>query len=203
MTFKEIREEAIERGFNDFEQSSARLKRWVNQAYREITDAYAWPFLKASKEGTAPVTISDLGHVLSFTDKTNEFVLTFADERELNQIDPAIDETGTAQRWYRASETELKVWPADTTSTFLVKYVKTPAELKEDSDEPVVPKVYQDLIVDGTVIRLYKNRDNAEMARAVREEWREGLQRMRAQLLQPNLDGPRFVQRSGWLGDYL
>lgn len=203
MTFKEVREEVVARGFDDFEQSDARVKRWVNIAYREITDAYAWPFLATSKEATMPMTISDLGHVLSVTDKSHENILIFADERELNRLNPTLDETGTAERWYRASETQIKVWPADTTSTFIVKYLKTPAELSADGDALVIPAAYQELVVDGAVLRAYKNRDNYEAAQAVRAEWREGLGRMVGQLLYPNYDGPRFVQRTGLPGDYL
>lgn len=204
MTYKEIREEVVARGFNDFEQSDARIKRWVNQAYREITDAHPWPFLEATKEGTAPVEIEDLGHVLSVANTTTESFLNPADRRQIVELDPKLDDSETNPvLWYRQGETEVKVWPADTTSTFVVRYLKTPAELKEDSDKPVIPTAYQDIIVDGAVVRAYKNRDNYEAVQAVRTEWEGGLRQMVHALLKPNYDAAYTVIRTGFAGDYL
>jgi hypothetical protein len=204
LTYKEIREEVVARGFDDFAQSDARIKRWVNQAYREITDAHPWPFLEETKEGTAPVTVSDLGHVLSVSNKTNESILGSADRRQIVGLDPKIDDTASVPSlWYREGETSVKVWPADTTSTFVIRYLKVPAELKEDSDEPVIPKAYQDLIVDGAVIRAYKNRDNFEAAQFVRGEWEGGIRQMVHALLRPNYDSDYTVIRTGYPSDYL
>lgn len=204
MNFKEVREEVVARGFDDFAESDARIKRWVNQSYRELCDEYPWPFLEANKEGTAPLTIEDLGHVLSVTNKTNESTLAPLDRRQAVGLDPKLDDTATQpSNWYREGETTVKVWPADTSSTFLVRYLKTPKELSEDADTLVIPAAYQDLVVDGAVIRAYKNRDNFEAAQFVRAEWERGVRQMVHALLRPNYDRPYLATRTGFPADYL
>lgn len=206
MTFKDIYEEVSERGFSELLTEAdqlVRLKRWVNQAYREITDLAHWPFLEATKEGTAPLTIADLGHVLSVTNKTKDATLDYLDRRTAVVFDPALNDTGTAEAWYREGETSLRVSPLDTTSTLVVRYLKTPVELADEGDVPLLPTPYQDLIVDGAVVRALKNRDNYEAAQFVRQEWKAGVAQMKHALLKPNYDRERTIIRTGAPGDYL
>lgn len=206
MTFKEIYEEAARRGFTDMLTDATqlpRLKRYVNQAYREITDVAHWPFLEAGKEGPAPLAITDLGHTLSVTNKTAEEVMQYMDRRQVVERDPALTDTGVGVIWFRASESSIAVYPLDTASTFIVRYLKVPADLVADADVPILPPAYHDVIVDGTVIRLLKNRDSYEAAQFVRQEWERGIQNMKHALLRPNYDGDRRIVRTGSPGDYL
>jgi hypothetical protein len=206
VTFEELVSEVTNRGFDDLKDGGAqetRVKRWVNQAYHELLDDSAWPFLEATQEGTAPLTISELGHVLSFTDKTDEAPLRYIDRRTVLKMDPALSIVGIAEVWYREGESSLKVWPANTTATYVVRYLKTGADLSAASDTPLVPTRFQDLIVDGAVVRAYKNRDNFEAAQAVRKEWERGLAQMRHALLKVNYDANVMIQRTGRWGDYL
>lgn len=205
MTFQELYEEAAERGFNDLLQSEAqktRLKRWVNQSYREIIDLAPWPFLDASKEGAAPLTVADLGHVLSVTAVSSDSVLRFLDSRSVTGMDPTRNDTGSPGYWYLEGETTIKVYPAEA-GTILVRYRKVPAALSADADTPVLPAEYHDLIVDGTVVRAYKNRDNFEAAQFTRQEWERGIKGMTHALLKPNYDRERLIVRTGTAADYL
>lgn len=207
MTFKELQEEAAARGFSEMFTDPAqlpRLKRWINESYREILDLNRWPFLEATKEGTAPLTIADLGHVLSVTNKTADSTLRYEDRRQVVENDPTLNDTGVAEVWFRAGETQLAVHPLDTASTLTVRYVKTPAKLLADADEPILPESYQGLIVDGTVIRLLRNRNNYEAAQFERQEWQHGIKGMEHALMKPNYDGnERLIVRTGGVGDYL
>lgn len=205
MTFKELWEEAASRGFRDMLDPARlpRLKQWVNEAYREIIDTAQWPFLEATKEGTAPLTIADLGHVLSVTNKTVEAPVDFLDRRTAVDLDPALDDTGTAQYWYREGETSLRAYPADTSSTLVVRYLRVAARLTADGDVPLIPTDYLYLVVDGTVVRALRNRDNYEAAQFVRQEWGRGVAQMKRALLKPNYDRERMIVRTGEPGDYL
>src|SRR5690242_15944109 len=101
----------MERGFEDLGVDSAKPKRIANAAYFEVCEQRPWPFLATgSVEGTAPIEVSDLAHVLAFTQ--GDSLLRGADERELVRYDPALTATGTATRWYQSGG-ELKVWPSD------------------------------------------------------------------------------------------
>ena len=205
MTFAELIAEVQARGFDDLDDATgeARIKRWLNDAYREITDAYPWPFLEANKEGTAPMTFTDLAHIHSLTDKTNGILLAPMDRRSVVALDPKLSETGTASCWYMEGDQVLKVYPADTSSTFLARYIKRPAALAESTDEPLIPTAYQGIIVDGAVVRALKNRNNYEAAQFVREEWQRGLNQMVIALLKKNYDQPMTTQRTGLAADYL
>lgn len=206
MTFKELQEEVWNSGFSDLQDGGTqetRVKRWLNTAYGEIADYAAWPFLEATKEGKAPLTIEDIGHVLSVVDSTNENQLFPVDRRELISADPKLAETGSAVRWYVETETSLKVWPADTSSTFIVRYLKVPVELKEATDKPIIPTRFHELIVRGALIRAYENRDGYEAGREQRADWERGMRQMVGALLAVNYDRAPLTRRVGWAFDYL
>lgn len=206
MTLEELMTEFFSRGFDDLRGNAAeevRVKRWLNYAYREVCEEQPWPFLETTKEGTAPQTITNLGHVLSVTDVTNKNQLRYADRRTLVAIDPTLAATGNAERWYMEGETSLKVYPANTSATFLTRYVKAVADLSATSDEPIVPANYQELIIEAAVVRAYKNRDNADAAKFIREEWKAGIERMTRNLIKRNYDSERSLMRTGRPGDYV
>lgn len=205
MTFKELIEEVSARGFefiaND-EEGEARIKRWINQAYREIIDYRAWGFLEGEKEGKAPLTIADLKHVLSVVNVSNGERLTFATRAGLERWNPGLTEVGTATQWFLDGEDELRVFPSDADSTIQVRYLLKPPDLKEDGDEPIFDADYHDLIVDAAVVRAYKNTDNFEAAGFVRQEFDRGMRNM-VRNLRKSYDGNRMIQRSGTVDDYL
>lgn len=206
MTFAELVTEFMARGFDYLGTTAGevRAKRWINDAYQEITDYADWPFLEATAEGTAPLSVTELGHVLSAANKTVESPLKPVDRRNIVQsFDPALKMTGTAYLWYREGETTIAVWPGDTTSTIAVRYVKKPPELSATSDVPVLPTRFHSLIVDGAAVRAYKDKDNFEAGQFVRQEWERGLKQMVNALLQPNHDSDQLVRRTGYLTDYL
>lgn len=203
-SLKELRQEVYARGFDDLdnEEGEPRVNRWINQSAREIYDYAPWPFLEGTVSDTAPLVISQLGHVLSLADETAGRQIGYIDRAEIAAIDPDFNEEGAATNWYREGDT-IKVWPADEESTFLVRYVLAPEDLSEDAETPLVPAPYQDLIVDGAVVRAYKNRDNFEAAQFVRQEWERGIKQMAHALLRPNYDNARSVIRTGEPRDYL
>jgi hypothetical protein len=77
----------------------------------------------------------------------------------------------------------LKVWPADTSTSLTVRYLKVPTDLSSGADVPVVPTRYQPLIVDFAVVRALKDRSNFAEAQALRASLEEDLDRMRNALL--------------------
>lgn len=196
MTFGELQTEVYSRGFNFLNQDAAgrtRVKRWLNEAYLwDVCEAAPWTFLRTSTSGTAPLTIADLADVIWVADSTNDQGIAELDEKNLQDFDPTLDETGRAERWYMTSETTMAVWPVDTTSTFQVTYRKVPAELAADGDTPVVPSRFHNLIVDGAVIRAYRDSDEFDAADRLQIIQDMGLERMKRQLLRHGPD-PQFA----------
>lgn len=205
MSFKELVEEVIARGFENVaneEGGEARIKRWLNQAYREIIDFRAWAFLEEEDEGKAPLTIVDLKHVLTVVNRSSGERLNYTTRAGLEHWDPGLVAAGTATQWFLDGEDELHVYPVDADSTIQVRYIKKPADLKEDKDEPIFDADYHDLIVDAAVVRAYKNIDNFEAAGFLRQEFDRGMRNM-VRNLRKSYDGNRMIQRSGTVDDYL
>ena len=190
MTFAELRTEAYARGF-DFD-SATRLNRWINQAYHEICEEAPWDFLEASTTGTAPLSVSDLRQVISVTDTTNDAPLEWVDRRDIQEADPDLDDAGNPEFFYIDNNT-IRVYPLNTTATLSVRYYKVPDDLSSDSDEPLIPSRFQDLIVDGVVYRALKDTDEFASANELRAMWQDGINRMAASQLARNYSGPNYI----------
>lgn len=200
MTLKELEAEVKARGFEY--EGETRIRRWINRAYREVVDHKPWPFLTATKEGTAPLEVSDFGHAIAVVDLTADTSLRYADFNRVVLGDPDLSETGSPVYWYTTDGTTIAVHPANTDHTIKVTYVKVASRLTKDEDEPIVPEDYQDVIVDGAVAKAYKPSDNFEAMQFVRQEFDRGLKQMVHALLRPNYDGHRRIIRSGIRSDY-
>lgn len=205
MQFSDLQTEFFERGFEDLNDAGvglARAKRWLNQAYLEICDYDHWPFLEATQTGTAPLTISDLRTIIYVTDTTNDLALPGEDWRTVRDIDPDLTQTGNPELWYLEGTTTLKVWPPNTDASLSVRYLKVPAELSAGTDIPIFAARWHDLIVDGAVVRGYKNKDNFDAASAVRNEWERGMAQMTFALASRNLMNPYDIAPAGGSVDW-
>jgi hypothetical protein len=205
-TFEELLDEVFERGFDDLRDGGtqeARVKRWVNQAYREVIDVAPWPFLETSIEGTAPLEVSGLGHVKQVAIAASDTSIPFISRAQVARWDPASDDTGAAEKWFLEGEETINTFPLDTTSTLTVRYVMVPPELVASEDRSVVPAQYAEAIVAGAVNRCLRNRNNYEAAAEERQEMDRIVAKMRHSLLRPNYDANKSIIRTGLPGDYL
>ena len=191
MNFAALIDEVNDRGFDYL--SDTRLGRYVNQSYKSICNRAAWPFLRTTTTGTAPLTISDLRAVLGVVDTTTNAKLYHADRRHLiESVDTLLTTTGTPTYWYQESRTIIKVYPANTTDTLSVHYLKVPATLT-GTDAHLIPEEFEDLIVDGAVVRAYKDQGQLDTAASTQEFYNEGLREMQDALLSRNHDGPNYI----------
>lgn len=200
MNLGELRSEVQARGYNHI--PDARCNLWINQAIQEINEAHAWPYLETTATGVAPLSITDVRQILSVA--SNDVVLSGMERRSLTQLDPSMDDAGTATHWYLDGNS-LRVYPLDTTSSLSVRYLKVPTDLSADASSPDMPARFHDLIVDGAVYRALKDDDEYENAAALRQMWGTGLQSMADSLLSRNFANPDFIQVTdyeAWRGSY-
>lgn len=192
MTFAELQTEVQDRGFHHV--SETRIARWINQAYLEICHKQDWPFRETTATGTAPLTISDLGKVLWVVDSTNDQPLRGGlDARRVQEMDPDLTATGNPARWYLTGSDTLRVWPTNATVSVTVHYLSKPTELSGE-DEPLVPSEFQNLIVDGAVIRAYRNADESDKAKGLRADWNEEMATMYEALLSRDRQTPFTIE---------
>ena len=191
MNFGELQAEFAARGYDYLE--NARTERYINQAYKSICGRAPWPFLLTTTTGTAPLTISDLRAVLSVVDTTTNTKLYHLDRRNLIQtVSADLTTTGTPAYWYQESRTVVSVYPANTTDTLSVHYLKVPATLT-GSDAHLIPDEFEDLIIDGAVIRALKDNDELDAAASLTQFYNESLREMMDALLSRAHDGPNYI----------
>lgn len=191
MTFAELQEEVKARGFEYLSDATGleRVKRWINLAYQELCEAEDWPFLYADISGLAPLAIADLRSVLSVNSESRS--LRWLDRRVLTGSGVDLAQRGSPTYWHLEDRT-LLTYPASD-EVLEVRYVKVPVDLTADADVPVVPARYHDLLVDGAVVRAYKDSDNYEAMAAVRSEYDRALHGMALTLGWQNHQGAETI----------
>lgn len=204
MTRKEIREEIVALGAENIATENGgedRINRWIGQAHRWLCDFKPWPFLFDEQEGTAPLTIPELGHVVAVSDVTNRNPIEPATLNQLLLGDPDLVAVGSAEYWFTEDGKTVKVYPASS-ATFNVRYRKVPVALTDD-DEPLIPEDYQELLITRARVEVYKATDNFEAAAEILKDYERGRGEMVHALMKPNYDKERRMTRSGRAGDYL
>lgn len=194
MTLATLRTELLARGFDYL--STTRANQFLNEGYHAVCEwnGTPWPFLETTTTGTAPLTISDLREIVYVTNTTGGRVIDPEDVRNLNDRDPGLTQTGTPSRYYLDGSSILKLWPASTTQTLSVRYLKVPADLSSDSDTPVVPTRFHPLIVDMAEVFAYQDASDFQESEAKGQQLEIKLGRMRDTLNVRQDDEPAFVQ---------
>jgi hypothetical protein len=190
MSLATIRTEVQARGYDYV--SNARVNAFVNTAQNEICAYMPWPFLETSASGTSPLTITDLGAVLSVSDSASDTALTGMDRRNVVAIDADLSYTGTPEIWWAENNT-ITVWPGSSTDSVTVRYIKIPTQLSADGDEPVIPTRYQDLIVHGAVLQAKLDDDEYEAYQVLRQVWQTRIDQMVQELMGQNQSGPELM----------
>jgi len=199
MTFSEMVAELKALG-HDY-VAEGRLEDWVQRSYQTLSARYQWPWLEASKEGTAPLEIKDLAYVLSVVNVTSERPIYGRTRQWLVERFPNLEETGEPLWWYLDNRT-LRVLPTSTTEKVSARYVKKAPKLAL-AEEPLLPDEWHYLIVDEA--RTYALRDNDEfqVARELQEDVATRAQALIADQLQRDWQRPQSLVRVGSPFDYL
>lgn len=165
MNLTTARATLTERGFQYL--STTQVDLALNNAKNALEDLLDWPWLETTAPGAAPLTISDLKHILYVVDTTNDRELLGLDPRDIVNINTDVDATGTPEYWWLDGLTSLKVYPANTANTLSVRYVKYSPELSDGSDTPLIPTRYHPIWLDFAVVEALKEGQNYQAANAL------------------------------------
>ena len=172
-----------------FKHLGSRRAQYLNDAYLlDIAEGEDWPWLEETKEGTAPLSIGDLRtveYVLDVSSGTEKLAPLLKD-RITDDWNPDLTQTGTPSLYYITQGKTVNVFPV-AANKLQVKYWKVATELSGE-EEPLLPKRWHSLIIDGAVSRAYENSDDLELAVASGERFQARLQLMRDSLLNPQRD---------------
>jgi hypothetical protein len=188
LTLADLRTELQARGF-DYVTPTTRLDAWLNRAYFETAEEENWPWLETSTSSTAPVSVTDLRDVEAVINTTQGYKLRPMDRRNITDFDSDLTTAGSPSFYYITTGNVVAVYPANTTDTIEVRYWKVP-EILGDTDTPLVPNRFRQILVDKAVAFAYVDSDNFEGARSALELYQDGLARMRESLLSQQDDEP-------------
>lgn len=155
---------------NDAGTQAARVDRWINQAYHELCDQAPWPFLETSTSGASPLTISDLGDVVSVTDVDGVSLDPIQYDPLRRIVNGPLTLTGSAGFYYLTGGTVVNTYPVPSDS-ISVRYRKVPTDLSAAGDLPLVPDKYRDIIALGALRRAAIDNQAWEAANGYRQEW--------------------------------
>jgi hypothetical protein len=182
MNLGQIRAEVQARGYDYL--STARCTTLINIAVNEICSYMPWPFMETSVGPSAsPLTITDLGWVLSVVDSLQDVSLSRDDRRRTLTDDADLSDTGTPQVY----------WLEGNTDTITVRYVKTPVDLSSDADVPLIPTGFHDLIVHGTVLQAQLDNDMLQSYQMTRQVWQTRIDQMVQAIMGRDLAGPTLM----------
>lgn len=168
----------------------SRAEQYLNDAYLlDICEEEDWFFLEEVKEGPAPLEIADLRTVEYVFDQSNvEKLEPLLKDRITDDWNPDLTETGTPSLYYITQGKTINVYPV-ATNEIQVRYWKVAPELSGEA-EPLLPKRWHSLIIDGAVARAYEQSDDWELAEAAKNRFDMRLQSMRESLLNLQHDQP-------------
>lgn len=175
MNLAAARQVFASRGFDYVPGQTMNLM--LNRARNEFEDYWAWPWLRTTTTGAAPLVLTNLKHVLLVKDSTGaELYGSTPEIVGQGNVDVAL--AGTPDFWYLTSDTSdpvagddtvtMRTWPASTGVLDVLHTRQTP-ELALDSDAPLIPTRYQLTWIDLAVVQGYEDSDNFPAATALRQ----------------------------------
>lgn len=167
-TLATVRTEFLARGFDELDPTT-RGNRAVNDAYAWLCKKALWPFLEATATGAAPLTVADIGVLMSVTDTANgNNPLHWKDRRTLVEMYGDLTTTGVPMWFYIEGGNVVKTYPVG--GTLAVRYHRNPSKLVADADVLLVPDGWVQLVIDRACYRGELDRGNYAAATALRVE---------------------------------
>lgn len=175
--------------------SAANWQAYVNDAYDEVLTAFStWPWLEARSTLTVAASANsvslpnDVWRVLGITNETNKLQMKPIDGRTTARDHfPDLSAEGTPE-YYRIFGTDVEVFPTAQYSTALtVEYVLHPGALAAN-DEPIFPRPYHKILVDGALALAHQDDGHVEQAQLHQSRFDAGIQRLVEDLLSPRAE---------------
>lgn len=153
-------------GFEDLNDSGAgeaRVGRALNEAQWEVLEEINHPLTRTTASGVAPLTLTRPKDVLSVAVASTNARLDSTDIQTLEATYPDLPDSGTPSEWYFSSETQVSVYPANTTDAINVRYEQWPAEMSS-TDAFTVPQRFISAVLHRAAAKLHRWKRNLEAA---------------------------------------
>lgn len=182
--------------------TAAEWASYVDDAYSEVLAYHPrWPFLEARatnlvvSAGANTVDLPDgVWRVAAVFNATNGFPMSQIDGRgEYRQHFP--DATPGHPSVYQVRANTLEVFPyASADTTLHVDHFVHPAGLDNGTDEPIFPRPYHRILVDGALALAYTDDGNSEAASLAQQRFVAGIERLKDDLFDVRTEFYPIVQ---------
>jgi hypothetical protein len=166
-----------------------------------------WPFRETVDtisfvQGTAEYTLSsefgdlDSGNILSVAIQgANNSKLFYAPINQLLASEPDLTTIGqSVPRQYYLRAGSIGFWPTPNgTDTVSIAYYKTPTEMVNDSDEPIIPKGYREALVQYALSLEHDFNTDPDLAQKAHNRYEQIVTLARQNLLAQPIDSGNFV----------
>jgi hypothetical protein len=187
--------------------STAQWCQYINQAYKDVnTSSNLWPWLE-SAEQTIAFGAGDRGAALPADVLQVNWVYDVTHDRRL------FDDMGRGAFWhkdqlrsdtglptvYRLRGSCIELYPLpDETISLRAEVVAWPAALT-DSDEPVWPETFHELLLEGALMRAYADDGQSEWYTLHKAAFEEGTLRMQRALLSIRTETNTPIRDTMWM----
>lgn len=166
----------IQRRAKDTSFSTALITSYINDTQNEVVGEKRWPFLEqldvtilpvgaysydyeSDAQTTYDVTLVDPDGSQNYTQPTflphTHFFDQFPVPEAANQSMPNF--------WTDFGRTMMFDCPADKAYKLRVRYLAAPTELVNDSDTPLIPQEYKEILIRGALAAIEEYRDNYDL----------------------------------------
>lgn len=186
-TLLSVRTEFAASGFNRL--GTTVSNRLINDAYKWLVKQALWPFRETTTSGAAPLTVADIGAIVSVTDTANSNnPLHYKPREELVDCYGDLTTAGVPVWFYIEGGTIVKTYPAG--GTLSVRYYKQAVTLSGDSDPLIVPDDWVQLVIDRARYRALLRQGDWGAAQTLKAEVKETLTDMLVDQLGQNVSDP-------------
>ncbi len=179
------------------------VKDLINKAQKDIINSEVeWPFTYSSNtittsSGTGEYslqtdlkTLNEDSVILNPGGTKSLKLLKFLSYDEYNQSylalnsDPGDDHLAEPERFYLTPDLKLGLYPEpNATYTINYEYYATHSDLSANTDTPIIPERFHDVIVNRAKYYAYVLRSDLQSAQLTERDYKEGLARMRVELI--------------------
>lgn len=137
----------------------------LNKFELTLNSGYQSNSVVAGTNTLATALPTDLQRITALYDTVNGKDLTdkFLSNKEFRRMFPKIDTTNQLGYWTFFTEIEFSTL-ADQDYTLRIEYVKTADFLANDSDVPVIPQAFEEMLMLGAKMRVYEQKEDFDYA---------------------------------------
>jgi hypothetical protein len=181
----------------------------INSVYRRIIGMYRWPFLELADNSTIICNvgqmkynigvIEDLLHIdaVRIEFGTDYYDLEYAPFQTFRNLEHT-ERSQAVPRYWTAGDQELRLWPApDREYIVKIDYIIDPPDLVGDTDVPIIPPAYRDVLCWGAIAELTFRERDVEGYNIAKQEYLSIIDNMKAEYGVKQRQTSEQVGRSG------